>query len=501
MSDVEQPPPSAAQPAPVHPLRLTGRLEQPLSRGLWLVKWLLLIPHLVILAFLWVGFAVVTVVAFFAILFTGRYPHTLFGFNRGVLRWSWRVSYYGYSALGTDRYPPFILADVPDYPARLELEYPAHLSRGLVLVKWWLLALPHYLLLAAISGGLAVAADRDGRSVTGGVSLLGVTVAIVGVSLLFRAGRYPHGLFDLLMGVNRWSTRVFVYATLMSDTYPPFRLDQGGEEPGVPGAPPAPSGGDSTAARPTSATGHVVALVLGVLLVLPGLAVAGVGGAGLWLDTQRDDAGFVSTDTTSVARPAPVVTVEGVHLDIDRAAATWLDENDLGQVRIRIEDRSPQALFVGIAPQAAVDGWLAGRAHDEITDFRSGSLRYERHAGLTPVAAPTAQSFWSASVTGTGSQQLTWRPRTGDWTLVIATADGTGAVNARAAVGAKIPSLTGVSSGLLAGGLIVLLLGVALIAWGAAGIGRGHADAQPAPPSPTPSSPAAARQESIGVGP
>jgi hypothetical protein len=136
-----------------YPLRLTGELSPRLSRGLWLVKWLLAIPHLVVLFVLWIGFAVVSVVAFFAILFTRRYPRRLFDFNVGVLRWSWRVGFYSYSALGTDRYPPFSLADDPDYPARLEVEYPESLSRGLVLVKSWLLALPHYLVVGVFAGG------------------------------------------------------------------------------------------------------------------------------------------------------------------------------------------------------------------------------------------------------------------------------------------------------------------------------------------------------------
>ncbi|TFD54575.1 DUF4389 domain-containing protein [Cryobacterium frigoriphilum] len=229
----------ATDAAPRYPAQLRGTLDPALSRWLWLVKWVLVIPHLIVLFFLWIAFMVCTVVAGFGILFTGRYPRALFDFNVGVLRWTWRVSFYGYSALGTDQYPPFTLART-DYPADFEVAYPEQLSRGLVLVKWWLLAIPHLLIVAALTGGLigwgsgwGNGAAGDGAWADGsnaGVSLLGLLVFIAGVILLFT-GRFRQGLFDLILGINRWVFRVITYTALMRDEYPPFVLDQGAARP------------------------------------------------------------------------------------------------------------------------------------------------------------------------------------------------------------------------------------------------------------------------------
>ena len=222
------PPPAGTTGVPgrgLSPVHIEGRLEEPLSRGLWLIKWLLLIPHFVVLFFLSIAFVFATFFAWVAILVNGRYPRSLFDFNVGVMRWWWRVGYYSYSALGTDRYPPFSLQPV-DYPATFDVAYPERLSRGLALVKWWLLAIPQYIVIAILAGG-----GGPGRG-----GLISILVIVAGVVVLFT-GRYPRSIFDLVMGFNRWVYRVLAYVALMTDQYPPFRLDSGGEEPYHHGAP------------------------------------------------------------------------------------------------------------------------------------------------------------------------------------------------------------------------------------------------------------------------
>lgn len=214
-----------------YPVRVEGVLDPDLSRWQWLFKWLLAIPHFLVLALLWAAFFILTVAAFFAILVTGRYPKSIFDFNVGVLRWSWRVAYYTYGVNGTDQYPPFSLG-AADYPAHFEVAYPETLSRGLVLIKW-LLAIPHYLIVGLFTSGLVwwTTEIGSGNTAAEGTGLIGILVLIGAVILLFT-GRYPQGLHDLVMGLNRWVLRVAAYTSLMTDEYPPFRLDTGGSEPG-----------------------------------------------------------------------------------------------------------------------------------------------------------------------------------------------------------------------------------------------------------------------------
>ena len=200
------------QMPPPYPVSVRGRLDEPLNLWLVLVKWLLLLPHYLLLSVLSIASIVATLFALIAILATGKYPRVLFDFNAGVLRWTWRESFYGYLALGTDAYPPFTLGEAPDYPATLTIAYPERMHRGLLLVKW-VLAVPHLLIVSLLGAGYGI------RGVTGMLVMLAIVMRLINK-------RYPEDLFKLIVGMNRWVLRVSAYMLLMTDRYPPFRLEE-----------------------------------------------------------------------------------------------------------------------------------------------------------------------------------------------------------------------------------------------------------------------------------
>lgn len=476
--------PADNYPAGTYPVRVVASPAPGPNQWLWLVKWLLVIPHLVVLLLLWLGFAVVTVIAFFAILFTAHYPRPLFDFSVGVLRWHWRVAYYSYGVLGTDRYPPFTLAEVPDYPAHFDVDYPERISRGLVLVKWWLLAIPHYLVLSAVyatgawaagawnrgdwMGGTGVGSDWTGdgwlgdgwTGVRGGLSLVGALVLIAAVWLLFTAV-YPKGIYDFLLGLHRWALRVAGYAALMTDRYPPFRLDQGPEEPArydggtTPGAAPPAAAGPWT-------PGWVAALVLSILLALGGLAAAGAGAGALAVDSSQRQGGFLTSDRVSVSSAGHAIVFDEIRIQTNGRddSLTGL----VGQLRLRVSAADPQQeLFVGLAPRDEVTAYLDDVARARVVDTSGDGTDVQELPGSRAPGPPATETFWDSRTSGTGTQQLQWTPASGDWALVVMNADASPGVTVTGDVGVLLPWLPVLGVVLLVAGGVALVLGAAAV--------------------------------------
>ena len=371
----------------------------------------------------------------------------------------------------------FTLHDTPDYPATLDIEYPGELSRGLVLVKWWLLAIPQYLLVGIMVGGGSFAASRTDDWEWGGFGggLVGLLVLFAGVALLFT-GRYPGGIFDVVLGLDRWVARVVAYAGLMTDRYPPFRLDQGGTEPG--GTPhPVVAVEPTSAAAPAAEGGRggrIVLLVLGSIAALFAFAALAGGCALVAIDqTQRDDDGFLMSPSEELSTPTYAIVSESAELET--SGAEWALDTFLGTVRIRSESERP--VFVGIARRIDVERYLGSVERDAVSDF-DGDPRYEPAPGEAPQGPPGEQTFWVASASGTGEQTLEWEPEDGFWQAVLMNEDGSRGVSSEVSIGAELDSVLWI-------GLALLVVG-ALLACGAAlavtaGIRRGR---RPEPQEP-----------------
>ena len=450
-----------------YPVHVEGHLEQP-SRGLWLIKWLLVIPHFIVLVFLWIGFFVSSLCAFLSMLFTARYPESLFDFNVGVMRWSWRVGFYAFSANGTDRYPPFTLEDVADYPARLEIDYPDHQRKGLPLIGWWLAGIPHYLIAGALVGGGALAWTWFDHSWRGPkiVGLIDLLVFVSVVVLLFR-GEHPRSLFDFVLGLNRWVLRVLAYAALMTPEYPPFRLDAGETEPTsmlTVAAPPATPPPEARRAPPTQAMarqherwgpGRVIAIVVSSIVGLASLALLAAGAAGIVLDqTQRDATGYLMTSTTPYSTSTYALVSASYR---GGTSSDWFVNRDLiATVKVRVSSARP--VFIGIASERAVNRYLAGVAHAQGNSFTTRSGDFRTYSGGAPATRPDAQHIWAASSTGSGKQTISWNPESGNWRIVVMNANGTPGVRSDVSIGARMPHL--LTIGIVAAGIGVVLMAV-----------------------------------------
>jgi hypothetical protein len=190
-----------AGPASDYPVHVEAERQEDYSRFLPLVKWLLAIPHYIVLALLGIGAFVVIIISFFAVIITGRYPEALWDYMVGVFRWQLRV--HAYVFLLTDRYPPFSLDDDPAYPVRLEVPYPDDgVARWRPIVTW-LLIIP-YAIVAAL------------------LYYLAAIIAFVALFVILFTTKYPEGMFTIVLNSLRYQARSGLYGYWMVTKYPPF---------------------------------------------------------------------------------------------------------------------------------------------------------------------------------------------------------------------------------------------------------------------------------------
>jgi hypothetical protein len=294
---------------------------------------------------------------------------------------------------------------------------------------------------------------------------------VIAAVVLLVTGRYPEQIYDLVLGMNRWVLRVAGYAGLMTDKYPPFRLDMGGHDPGTLTMPPAsgPAARDlpepaalrqATPQAPGGWTGGwVVAAVAGAVLVLCSVGLLGGAGVALWAQANRHG-GYADLATASYSVPGYAIASDTIGLHMANRAAADL----IGTVRIRVTQVSGTApAFVGMAPADAAARYLAGVDYATVRGAAGHRGTYTDHAGSAPAVRPGQAGIWTAYAAGTGPQELTWTVRGGDWMVIAMNADGSRPVSLQVNVAATLPALPWVAAGLLIGGIVVLIGGVLLI--------------------------------------
>ncbi|MSQ41673.1 MAG: DUF4389 domain-containing protein [Dehalococcoidia bacterium] len=192
----------AVSKSPEYPVRFELDYQEQVSRGLILVRWLLVIPQLLVVNVLSNLAAVLAFLAFWVILFKSRYPESIFRLVVGATRWQYNVCAYALFRDGP--YPPFSF-DAGAYPhLRYDVSRQERYNRWLPLVKW-LIVVPHYVAL-------------------GFLVFVGVFVWLFAVVAVVVTGRFPRGAFYYLVGVGRWGARVTAYILLQVDAYPPFSM-------------------------------------------------------------------------------------------------------------------------------------------------------------------------------------------------------------------------------------------------------------------------------------
>jgi hypothetical protein len=211
---------------------------------------------------------------------------------------------------------------------------------------------------------------------------------------------------------------------------------------------------------------RVAAIIASGLIALLSLGFLAAGGVLLWGDSKKDADGYISSRTERFTTETSALATENLDLDLD-GAASLVDDDVYGKVRLRAESTGGKPVFVGIARTSDVDDYLRGTAHELVTDVDYSPFHadYRRQDGDRAPAAPGGRRFWAASAQGEGKQALTWDVKDGDWSVVVMNADGSPGVHAGVSAGARLGFLgdagrisitTGVVLLVIAGGLMYI---------------------------------------------
>jgi hypothetical protein len=198
-------------------------------------------------------------------------------------------------------------------------------------------------------------------------------------------------------------------------------------------------------------------VIAGAITALFAIGAFVVGGATLWIDSKKDDQGFISTRSHSFDTRTAALASE--NLDVNLDGAEWLVNSDhYGKVRLKVEPRDGNPVFVGIARTSDVSRYLGGVAHTTVTDvaYDPFDAAYRDHGGARRAARPADRHIWAASAQGDGRQTLTWNVEDGNWSVVVMNADGSAGVHAGVSAGARVAYLAAIGWSSLGAGVLLL---------------------------------------------
>ena len=233
---------------------------------------------------------------------------------------------------------------------------------------------------------------------------------------------------------------------------------------------------------------RIILLIFGIIFILGSIPLLFGGGTLLWVDlTQKDDGGFISTETDQLESDSYAIVTESADIDLDEEwhwGWGWNADWDLGDlVTFKVEGSNnddSKGIFIGVAQESDLMDYLNDVEYDEISHFRIHShgfdVDYRNHPGNSSPMAPASETFWMESTSGTGTQVLEWELETGTYSLVIMNEDGSSDVDVDVSVGVKAPWIFGVGIGFVVGGIVALIMGILMVVFAI----RGRQRSQPA---------------------